>query len=296
MVEDEVKSLPSLARGLATTAQTTLGLGGEANLASIAEAPRTMFNVRVGAQRRVATHAVRLRRLKAIGDAGGGTINDVVLAVCSGALRRYLGERGALPGHSLISAVPMALHHADGVAAGNAVSCLLARLGTDVEDVRERFATICRSTAAGKAQLKAMTRTAAMHFVTLLSLPVLLQGWIPGADRLIGPQSNLLISNLPGARERLYFHRAELLAHYPVSQVAHGLALNITVVSYAGGLYFGLVSCPDAVPDLERLAEHLEAAVEELEQSFATIAPARAAGSRRSPRAARRTGSAARTR
>jgi len=304
MVEDEVKSLPSLARGLATTAQTTLGLGGEAHLASITEAPRTMFNVRVGAQRRVATHAVRLRRLKAIGDAGGGTINDVVLAVCSGALRRYLGERGALPEHSLISAVPMALHHDDGVAAGNAVSCLLARLGTDVEDVRERFATICRSTAAGKAQLKAMTRTAAMHFVTLLSLPVLLQGWIPGADRLIGPQSNLLISNLPGARERLYFHRAELLAHYPVSQVAHGLALNITVVSYAGGLYFGLVACPDAVPDLERLAAHLEAAVEELEQSFATIAPGSAAGSRRGPRArppakpraTRRTGVAARRR
>jgi hypothetical protein len=133
---------------------------------------------------------------------------------------------------------------------------------------------------------------------------VLLQGWIPGADRLIGPQSNLLISNLPGARERLYFHRAELLAHYPVSQVAHGLALNITVVSYAGGLYFGLVACPDAVPDLERLAAHLEAAVEELEQSFATIAPGRAAGSRRGPRArppakpraTRRTGVAARRR
>ena len=286
MVEDEVKSLPSLARGLAATAQATLGLGGEANLASIAEAPRTMFNVRVGAQRRVATHAVRLRRLQAIGDAGGGTINDVVLAVCSGALRRYLGERDALPEHSLITAVPMALHHADGVAAGNAVSCLLARLGTDVEDVRARFATICRSTAAGKAQLKAMTRTAAMHFVTLLSLPVLVQGWIPGADRLIVPQSNLLISNLPGSRERLYFHRAEMLAHYPVSQVAHGLALNITVVSYAGGLFFGLVACPDAVPDLERLAEHLETAVEELEKSFVGTAPRRAATRRRARPAA----------
>jgi diacylglycerol O-acyltransferase / wax synthase len=179
--------------------------------------------------------------------------------------------------------VPMALSHATGAAAGNAVSALNARLGTDTDDVRQRFATICQTTAAGKAQLKGMTQTAAMHFVTLLSLPLLLT-WLPGVDQLIGPQSNLIISNLPGSRDRLYFHGAEMVAHYPVSQVGHGMALNITVLSYAGGLHFGFVACPDAVPSVQRLAVHMEAAMAELEATFLEAAPA----ARRTVRKARR--------
>jgi diacylglycerol O-acyltransferase len=282
-IEDEVKSLPSLARSLTTTARAALGVGGEPDLTSIAEAPRTLLNVRIGAQRRVATYAVSLQRLKAISAAAGGTINDVVLAACSGALRRYLAERDALPKHTLIAAVPMALSHAAGAAAGNAVSCLNARLGTDIEDVRQRFETICRTTAAGKAQLKGMTPTAAMHFVTLLSLPLLLT-WLPGVDQLVGPQSNLIISNVPGPRERRYFHGAEMVAHYPVSQVGHGMALNITVLSYAGGLYFGFVACADNVPSVQRLAAHMEAAMAELEATFLKDSPA----DRRTTRRARR--------
>ena len=274
-VRDEITSVPGLVRELATTARTTLGAASEHDLTAINEAPRTPFNARVGAQRRVATYATSLDRIKAIGRAAGGTVNDVVLAVCSGALRRYLLERDALPAQSLITVVPMALHHEEGTAGGNAVTCLLARLGTDTDDVRERFATICRSTAAGKVQLKGMTETAAMHFVTLLSLPLLLQQNVPGIDRIIGLQSNLLISNLPGSRERIYYHGAEMLAHYPVSQVTHGMALNITVVSYAGGLYFGFVACPDAVPSMQRLTLHMDAAMDELEATF---------GGRRAPR------------
>jgi diacylglycerol O-acyltransferase / wax synthase len=281
-IQDEVKSLPGLVRGLATTAQTALGVAAEPDLTSITEAPRTMLNVRVGGQRRVATYSASLQRIKAIGEAAGGTINDVVLAACSGALRRYLAERDALPQQSLISAVPVALHHDERAAAGNAVTCLNARLGTDIEDVRQRFGVICRSTAAGKTQLKGMTQTAAMHFVTLLSLPMLLN-WLPGGDKLLGPQSNLIISNVPGSRERLYFHGAEMVAHFPVSQVGHGMALNITVLSYAGGLYFGFVACADGVPSVQRLSVHMDAALGELESVFAGRPP-RADGKARSSR------------
>jgi WS/DGAT/MGAT family acyltransferase len=284
-VEDEVRSLPSLLRGLATTAQAALGVAAEPDLASVTEAPRTMLNVRVGARRRVATCAIDLARVKAIGRAAGGTINDVVLAACSGALRRYLAERDALPEHTLIAAVPMALHHQEGTAAGNAVTCLVARLGTDVDDVRQRFESICRSSAAGKAQLKGMTQTAALHFVAVLSLPVLLQALVRGVEKLIGPQSNLIISNIAGPPEQLYFHGAEMVAHYPVSQVGHGMALNITVLSYAGGLYFGFVACADSVPSVQRLAIHLDAAVDELEATFLAglrrRADGKSAGSRR---------------
>lgn len=271
-IENELKSLPSLVRGLATTAQTSLGIAAQPDLASMGEAPRTLFNTRVGAQRRVTTYAVSLARLKAIGKATGSTINDVVLAACSGALRRYLAERDALPEHSLIVAVPMAMQPESGAAGGNAVSCLIARLGTDEEDVRERFDVIRRSCAAGKAQLKGMTRTAAMHFATLLSVPVLLS-WLPNIDKLIGPTSNLIISNLPGPRERRYFHGARLLAHYPVSQVGHGMALNITVLSYAGSLHFGIVACPERVPSAQRLAGHLDTAMDELEATFLKPGP-----------------------
>ena len=268
-VQDEMQSLPGLLRALATTARGALGLGAEADLTSIVEAPRTLLNTRVGPQRRVATFAVSLDRVKSVGLAGGGTVNDVVLAACSGALRRYLAEHGALPAQSLVASVPVALHPAQGSAAGNAVTCLNARLGTDVEDVRERFGVICRSTTAGKAQLKDMTATAAMHFVTLLSVPLLL-GWMPGVDQLVRPTANVLISNLPGSRERMYFHGAEQVAHYPVSQVGHGMALNITVLSYAGSLYFGFVACPERVPGMQRLALHMEQAMCELEQVFGT--------------------------
>ena len=283
-VADEVRSLPGLVRGLGTTALTAVGLGSQPDLTSIAEAPPTLFNVRIGLERRVATYSASLQRVHAIGYAAGGTVNDVVLAACGGALRRYLAERDALPQHTLVAAVPMALHQDEGSAAGNAVTSLLARLGTDTDDVRERFAAIRHSTTAGKAQLKGMTATAAMQFVTLLSLPVLLRAWVPGLDKLTGPLANLIISNVPGPRERLYLHGAEQLAHFPVSQVSHGMALNITVVSYADGLYFGFVACPDTVPSVQRLAAHMDAAMRELEDTFLPR-PARRSGARRPRRA-----------
>jgi hypothetical protein len=89
---------------------------------------------------------------------------------------------------------------------------------------------------------------------------------------LVGPQSNLFISNVPGPRERGYFHGAEMTAHYPISQVSHGMALNITVLSYAGGLYFGFVACADSVPSVQRLSEHMESSLAELETVFLPIA------------------------
>jgi hypothetical protein len=167
----------------------------------------------------------------------------------------------------------------------------MARLGTDVTDVRKRFETIVHSSAAGKAQLKDMTPKAAMHFATVMSVPVLVQTLVPGAERLLPPQYNVLISNVPGFRERLYFHGAEMLAHYPVSQIGHGMALNITVISYAGGLFFGFVACPDAMPSVQRLAVHMEPAMAELEATFLGTeqpdAGGRAKGVRRKSAAAR---------
>jgi WS/DGAT/MGAT family acyltransferase len=266
-IEKEIKAVPSLVRGLSTVVAAALGVAEDRDLASIAEAPRTLFNVRVGEQRRVATCSASLARIKAIGRAAGGTVNDVVLAACSGALRRYLDERGALPAESLIAAVPMALHHDAAAASGNAVTTLNTRLGTNIADVRERFELIRRTSESGKAHLKAMTETAALHYTMIVSAPVLL-AWLPGFSALLPPVTNLIVSNIPGPRETLYFHGAEMVAYYPVSQVGHGMALNVTVLSYADQLSFGLVACRDSVPSVQRLALYIGEALDELQATF----------------------------
>jgi len=267
IVDKEIKALPSLARGLASAARAALGVSENPDLASISEAPRTIFNVRVGGQRRVATRSVSLERIKTIGRAAGGTVNDVVLAVCSGALRRYLDELGELPAESLIASVPMALHHEEGTSSGNAVTSLNTRLGTQLDDVKERFESIKRSTEAGKTSLKQMTQTAALNYTMILSLPILM-AWIPVAGAMVRPVTNLIISNVPGPRETLYFHGAQMIGYFPISQVGHGMALNITVLSYAGQLSFGFVACRDSVPSVQRLAVHVGDALDELEATF----------------------------
>jgi WS/DGAT/MGAT family acyltransferase len=286
MIDKEIKALPTLYRGLASTARAALGFSEDPDLASISEAPRTIFNVRIGGQRRVATQSVSLERLKAIGRAAGGTVNDVVLAACSGALRRYLGELGELPAESLIASVPMALHHEEGTTSGNAVTSLNTRLGSQIDDVKERFEVIKRSTEAGKALLKQMTQTAALNYTMIVSLPVLL-AWLPVAGAMVRPVTNLIISNVPGPRETLYFHGAEMVGYHPVSQVGHGMALNITVLSYAGQLSFGFVACRDSVPSVQRLAVYVGEALDELEATYMPKArkraPAKASARKKRP-------------
>jgi hypothetical protein len=91
---------------------------------------------------------------------------------------------------------------------------------------------------------------------------------LPGLGALVPPVTNLIVSNVAGPRDTLYFHGAEMIAYYPVSQVGHGMALNITVLSYAGHLFFGLVACRDSVPSVQRLALHIGEALDELEATF----------------------------
>jgi WS/DGAT/MGAT family acyltransferase len=290
LVREQVTALPSLARGLATTVKAAAQVADDPDLASMTEAPRMMFNVRIGAQRRVTTQRVGLDRIKAIGRAAGGTVNDVVLAVCSGALRRYLLALRKLPDRSLVAAMPVALARDDDDTGGNAVSSVLVRLGTDCADVRQRFEVIRRSSLAGKAHLKQMTRTAVLQYTMITAAPVLVEAWLPRAVAGVPPIFNVLISNVPGPQHKLHFHGAELQAWYPVSQIGQGQALNITVLSYAGELAFGLVACPERVPGVQRLANHLIEALEELEACFlAQPAPPRArrAVAKRPPRAVR---------
>jgi WS/DGAT/MGAT family acyltransferase len=274
----QAQALPSLLRGLAGSARAAIGLKDNPDFASLAEAPRTIFNANVTPQRRVATQATSLARMKAIGEAAGGSINDVLLAACSGALRRYLGEIDKLPKKSLICSIPVALpRDADGTG-GNAISFANVKMGTDVADVRERFDLIKRSSAAGREYLKQMSGTALIDYTVLISSPQILTR-IPGVGARVPPSYNVIISNVPGPRQKLYFMGAEMEAYYPISALAHGQALNITVLSYAGGLHFGFTACHERVPSVQRLAVYTGEALDELERVFVK-------GGRQRPRAA----------
>ena len=263
----QAQALPSLLRGLAGSAKAAIGLKDNPDFASLAEAPRTIFNANVTPQRRVATQATSLARMKAIGEAADGSINDVLLAACSAALRRYLSEIDKLPKKSLICSIPVALpREADG-RGGNAISFANVKMGTDVADVRERFDLIRRSSAAGRDYLKQMSGTALIDYTVLISSPQILTR-IPGVGARVPPSYNVIISNVPGPRQKLYFMGAEMEAYYPISALAHGQALNITVLSYAGGLHFGFTACHDRVPSVQRLAVYTGEALDELERVF----------------------------
>jgi diacylglycerol O-acyltransferase / wax synthase len=288
-IRSQAVALPSLLRGLAGSASAALGLKSDPDFTSLTEAPRTILNRNVTPQRRVATQATTLERMKAIGEAAGGSVNDVLLAACSGALRRFLTELDALPTKSLIASIPVALPRDASEAGGNAISFANVRLATDVEDVRERFERIKRSSAAGRAYLKQMSNTALIDYTVLISSPQMLTR-LPGIGARVPPIYNIIISNVPGPRNKLYFLGAEMEGYFPISALAHGQALNITVMSYAGGLYFGFTACQNRVPGVQHLAVYTGEALDELERVFIGGARRRTKAAARKRRPARRAG------
>jgi WS/DGAT/MGAT family acyltransferase len=230
------------------------------------QAPKTILNGRVGRARRFATQQYGLDRLKQLGKRFGGTLNDVVLALCGAALRRLLLDLDALPGKPLIAMLPVNVRPKDDPGGGNAVGSILASLATDVADPRRRFEAIIASTTAAKDQLRGMQKAAIIQYSALLMTPLALQNMTGTAGRT-RPAFNVVISNVPGPREPLYFRGARLRANYPLSIPFHGYGLNITVNGYAGTLNFGFTACRDALPHMQRLAVYAGEALVELEEA-----------------------------
>jgi diacylglycerol O-acyltransferase len=203
-------------------------------------------------------------RVRAVGDAAGVTINDVVLAMCSGALRRYLEEQGELPEHSLRALVPVSVREKDDFDSALAISYIIADLGTRHEDPADRLDAIVESTRAGKEMLGELTSREASLYATLMQTPLFIASMMGVADWF--PPVSTVISNVPGPKEQLYWNGASLLGSYPVSAVFHGFALNITFVSYNGSLDFGIIACRRTVPRVQRLIDYLEQSLTELEE------------------------------
>lgn len=225
-------------------------------------APKTVLNRPLTGARRFAAQSWSIDRISAVAKRHAATINDVVLAMCSGALREYLSTTADLPEKSLVAAVPVALPRNDGD--GNAVTMVLCRLATDVGYPVERLHRIRASMLAAKDVMRGRTAMQLSAIGLLTSIGPTGLASIPGYLAVGAPPYNVVISNVPGPRKRLFWGDAAMEGWYPVSMPVEGQALNITVLSYADNIEFGLIGCRRNVAHLQRLLDHLDAALEAL--------------------------------
>ena len=249
-------------------------------------APKTIFNDSVTNQRSYSTLSVPLADIKKLGRRVGGTVNTIVMAMCSSALQRFLSERDLLPKQSLIAMVPVSLRADGDDAMNNQVSAVRVDLATDITDLPERFKAIHASSEAAKAVVRELKP------VLGVDVPITGSPWLmTGLASLLGRSNlasrapaagNVLISNVPGPSVTLYMAGARMVHYFPVSIPYQGSALNITVQSYAGLLEFGLTACRRVLSQDEsyQLVEHLRSALREIEalpavEQTATAATAR---------------------
>lgn len=236
-------------------------LGGERDDHPAVRAPWTPFNAAISAHRRVGFADLSLDRVKRVKRDAGVTINDVVMALCAGALRRWLLDHDALPHEPLIAAVPVSLRtQTERGSYGNRISFALAALPTDVADPQTRLQAAHTAMNAAKRDHGAIPPTL-LADASDLAVPALATvGWQVAARlRLLERVNlfNLFISNIPGPRMPLYYAGARLAGYYPLSAIVDGQGLNITVVSYTDTLCVGLVACPSLVPNLDALAGYV---------------------------------------
>lgn len=266
-----LSSLLRTAGSLAALAPSTIGLARaalfEQQLTLPFGAPKTMLNVKIGGARRCAAQSWSLDRIKSVKQAAGVTVNDVVLAMCSGALRYYLLEQDALPDTPLIAMVPVSLRtEEEADAGGNRVGAILCNLATDADDPAQRLLTISDSMRRNKKVFSQLPRLQALA-LSAVNTSALALAAVPGWVASTSPPFNIIISNVPGPTQPIYYGGARLDGNYPLSIALDGQALNITLVSNAGNLDFGLVGCRRSVPHLQRLLAHLESSLKDLERA-----------------------------
>jgi len=233
-------------------------------------APRTIFNQPITGSRRFAAQDWPVERLRGIGKATGTTLNDVVIAMCSGALRTYLLEMDALPDSPLVAMVPVGLNAKQSQIAssegGNAVGAVMAQMATDQADPADRLASIHRSMKDGKQALSSMTPAQILAMSAIGQAPAILTPMLR-MQGIIRPPYNVIISNVPGPKSTHYWNGARLTGTYPLSIPINGMALNITCTSYDGKMAFGLTGCRRTVPHLQRLLTYLDDEVAALEKA-----------------------------
>ncbi len=265
LTNELVKVLPTLTPVASTLVGGMLGLNrgdGAVISTTLGRAPATPFNKPITPHRRFAFRSVDLATVKTVKNAFGVSVNDVVMAMCAGALRRWLSNRDALPSQPLIAMIPVSVRdpRAPKGALGNRVSAMLAMLPTNVTEPGMRVQIVHSATRIAKAQQAAIPQ-GLVDQISDFAPPALTAraARVMFATGLLHrvPPFNVTISNVPGPNVPVYLCGARLIANYPVSVVTDGQGLNITVVGYLGQLHFGLVACRELVPDIDVLAGYL---------------------------------------
>jgi diacylglycerol O-acyltransferase / wax synthase len=248
-----------------TLVQTMLRARDGRTMAAPFTAPPTPFNGSVTRQRNIAYSQLDMRDVKRVKNKFGVTVNDVVVALCAGVLRRFLLERGELPDHPLVATIPVSVHDKCDRPGRNQTTWMFCRLESQISDPAERIRTIAAGDTAAKDHTAAMGPTL-LHDWTQFGGPTMF-----GAAMRILPRipisrnaSNLVLSNVPGPREQLYFLGCRVDAMYPLGPIIGGAGLNITVMSLGGELGVGIIGCPDLVPDLWSIADAFPDALKEL--------------------------------
>ena len=247
-----------------TLAQTVLRAREGRTMAAPFSAPATPFNGTITRYRNIAFSQLDMRDVMRVKDRFGVTVNDVVVALCAGVLRRFLLERGELPDNPLVATVPVSVHDKSDRPGRNHTTWMFCRVESQISDPAERI----RTTASGNTAAK--DHTAAMG-------PTLLHDWTQfGGPTMFGtamrilpriphsPVFNLILSNVPGPRDQLYFLGCQVDAMYPLGPILGGAGLNITVMSLNGELGVGIIACPDLVPELWNIADAFPDALKEL--------------------------------
>lgn len=259
---------PTVGKVLGSIGRAT-GLSGGDKLPELAPTPpRTPFNGPITAHRKLAFTSLDLAEVKHVKNAFGLTVNDVVMALCTTALRRWLVDHDALPDTPLVAAVPVSVRTPEQMGTGgNQISFMLAALPTHVADPRGRLEDLHTSLAAAKERFNQVPAQLLHEYSAVLpqALHGLASRTLLRAITLAAPPFNLFVSNVPGPQLPLYTAGAEVLANYPVSAVSDaGGGINITVMSYNGKVDFGIVVCREMVPDVWDLARHVREGLAEL--------------------------------
>jgi diacylglycerol O-acyltransferase / wax synthase len=282
---DVVKTLAGMFGAAPAKAQGRLGQ-------NFSFGPKTALNVPITGERGFAAVSIPLETLKALAAAHEAKLNDVVLALCSGALRRYLAHHGGIPRKPLIAAMPISLREAGNTEYTTQATMSMVNLNTQIADPVKRLRAIRDAAGAVKALAKRARGVIPIDFPSI-GVPWVLHGLasLYGRSGLAGaipPIANVVISNVPGPQVPLYAAGARMATYWPLSIAEHGLALNITVMSYAGAMGFGFTTARSAVPDARKLSVALLAALDELvaksRASQATKAKTDAVAKRAAPR------------
>jgi len=241
--------------------------GGGRSMAAPFAAPPTPFNASITAQRNIAFAELDLADIKKVKNHFGVKVNDVVMAMVSGVLRNYLRDHDALPESSLVAMIPVSVHERSDRPGRNQVSGMFSSLETQIDDPAERLKAIAEDNSAAKEHSSAIGATLLQdwsQFAGPALFGVAMRVYANSKLTETRPVHNLVISNVPGPQEPLYFLGGEVMAMYPLGPIFHGAGLNITVMSLNGKLYVGLISCPQLMPDLWEMADGFSAALTEL--------------------------------